>query len=78
MTILPIGTICFLTHASVLSMTTYNTYKNKGLTLKCPCKIRLSDRLVVLDILSPQLALIGYYDNKQIISIVSWNDLKKV
>lgn len=72
-----VGDICFLKEASISSMQVYNTYKAKGLKLVCPCSIKASEELEVIEIINNNLILVCFKKNKNKIVMIRASDLRK-
>ena len=71
------GEIYHLREASISSMEVYNTYKNKGLKLVCPCSIKASQELKIIEVLSPNLVMVTIDDNVNKIAMIRVTDLRK-
>lgn len=67
-----------LLKVSITSMQAYQTYRDKGLKLICPCSIKAKNVLTILEIFDNNLCTVRIGDNPHRISIVTISDIIKV
>lgn len=73
---LPLGTICYITHSSVTAMSYYNKYKDK-LALKCPCHIGNTEQMVITDHLPNKLIVVELLATHEV-AILHENDVVRL
>ena len=72
------GAICMISELSAYSVIKYEQFKTSIPELVCPCHIRLTQKLVIEELVSGGLALVSYRDKPDKLSVILLKDLRLV
>ena len=70
------GAICMISELSAYSVIKYEQFKTSIPELVCPCHIKLTQKLVIEELVSRGLALVSYQDKPDKLSVILLKDLK--
>ena len=72
------GAICMISELSAYSVIKYEQFKTSIPELVCPCHIKLTQKLVIEELVSGGLALVSYQDEPDKLSVILLKDLRLV
>ena len=70
------GAICMISELSAYSVIKYEQFKTSIPELVCACHIKLTQKLVIEELVSGGLALVSYQDKPDKLSVILLKDLK--
>ena len=72
------GAICMISELSTYSVVKYEQFKTSIPELVCPCHIKVTQKLIIEELISGGLALVSYQDKPDKLSVILLKDLRLV